>query len=114
MCCGCMGVTASLRCWQCGPSGYYCPSCFELYHQIVNIFHVADKWEVICIDPFSMSNISCDNTCRMIIMNHLCVLIGALMSVFSIPVRHQKKYQLIVWMNLVSTIIVINYNADSA
>jgi len=46
MCCACMAVAATLRCQRCGPSGYYCCDCFELFHQTVNIFHVADKWEV--------------------------------------------------------------------
>ena len=37
---------ASLRCQQCGPLAYFCPDCFDQYHHKVNIFHVAEKWEV--------------------------------------------------------------------
>ena len=46
MCFVCCEAMASLRCRKCGPSGHYCPGCFELCHQRVNIFHVAEKWEV--------------------------------------------------------------------
>lgn len=46
VCFVCMEAAASLRCWRCGHSGYYCPGCFELLHQRVNIFHMAEKWEV--------------------------------------------------------------------
>ena len=37
---------ASLRCHRCGPLGFYCPVCFQKCHSRVNIFHVAEKWEV--------------------------------------------------------------------
>ena len=40
------GISASLRCKQCGFKGFYCPECFATNHDIVNSFHVAEKWEV--------------------------------------------------------------------
>ena len=39
----CAEADAMLRCSKCGPLG---PGCFELFHQKINIFHVAEKWEV--------------------------------------------------------------------
>ena len=42
MCCD----QASLRCPQCGPLGFYCCDCFKKAHCHVNVFHVAEKWEV--------------------------------------------------------------------
>ena len=42
-------ATASLRCQRCGPMGYFCPECFKKFHNIVNVFHVAQKWQVIII-----------------------------------------------------------------
>ena len=40
-------ATALMRCRQCGPLGYYCSACLLLCHSTVNVFHVAEKWEVI-------------------------------------------------------------------
>lgn len=37
---------AVLRCQQCGPLVHYCIDCFKKHHERVNIFHVAEKWEV--------------------------------------------------------------------
>ena len=42
MCCD----QASLRCPRCGPLGFYCCDCFKKAHCHVNVFHVAEKWEV--------------------------------------------------------------------
>ena len=42
LCLNCQG-TASLRC---GPFGSYCLECFNKLHKTVNIFHVAEKFEV--------------------------------------------------------------------
>ncbi len=39
-------ATASIRCKQCGPFGYYCLECFLGCHNTVNLFHIAEKWEV--------------------------------------------------------------------
>ena len=44
-CLRCKGL-ASLRCQECGPLGYYCLGCFEASHSVVNLFHLAEKWEV--------------------------------------------------------------------
>ena len=38
--------TAELRCKRCGPHVFYCNSCFRQQHCSVNIFHVAEKWQV--------------------------------------------------------------------
>ncbi len=40
------GKLASLRCQQCGPLGFFCSQCFTKVHDEINLFHVADKWEV--------------------------------------------------------------------
>ena len=45
LCLNCQG-TASLRCQRCGPFGSYCLECFNKLHKTVNIFHVAEKFEV--------------------------------------------------------------------
>ena len=37
---------ALLRCQQCGPLIHYCDQCFSKQHNNVNLFHVAEKWEV--------------------------------------------------------------------
>ena len=37
---------ASIRCRQCGTKGFYCQECFLRYHSEVNVFHMAEKWEV--------------------------------------------------------------------
>lgn len=37
---------ASVKCKQCGPKGFYCHGCFVACHSNVNIYHVAEKWEV--------------------------------------------------------------------
>lgn len=39
--------TACLRCQQCGPLSFFCSQCYMKFHSRVNIFHVAEKWEVI-------------------------------------------------------------------
>ena len=38
--------SAILRCVRCGPVAFYCEKCFSEFHKSVNIFHVAEKWEV--------------------------------------------------------------------
>ena len=41
-----------LRCRFCGPSCFYCSQCFRKNHSDVNLFHVAEQWEVrprLCI-----------------------------------------------------------------
>ena len=38
---------AVFRCQACGPLVYYCFECFSKQHEKVNIFHVAEKWEVV-------------------------------------------------------------------
>ena len=45
VCLKCEGL-ASLRCQECGPLGFYCSGCFEVSHGVVNLFHLAEKWEV--------------------------------------------------------------------
>lgn len=37
---------ASIKCKQCGPKGFYCHGCFVACHSNVNMYHVAEKWEV--------------------------------------------------------------------
>ena len=37
---------ASLRCQRCGPLGFFCQHCFQQFHTNLNVFHVAEKWEV--------------------------------------------------------------------
>ena len=39
-----------LRCVRCGPRGYFCENCFLAQHLHLNTFHVAEKWEVSCIE----------------------------------------------------------------
>ena len=39
--------SATYRCQQCGPLGYFCEGCFLRSHSSMNIFHVPEKWEVI-------------------------------------------------------------------
>ena len=39
--------TASLRCRQCGPLGFYCLQCFQICHKCVNFLHVPEEWEVV-------------------------------------------------------------------
>ena len=39
-------ASATMRCKQCGPKGYYCLECFLTSHSSVNIFHVAEIWKV--------------------------------------------------------------------
>lgn len=42
------GDVALFRCQQCGPCRFYCLECFEVSHMHINLFHVAERWEV-CI-----------------------------------------------------------------
>ena len=37
---------AILRCLQCGPVAFFCEDCFSDLHRRLNIFHLAEKWEV--------------------------------------------------------------------
>lgn len=37
---------ASCRCQRCGPLGFFCLDCFQEQHKVINVFHVAEKWEV--------------------------------------------------------------------
>lgn len=37
---------AILRCLQCGPLGFFCESCFSELHQVLNIFHLPERWQV--------------------------------------------------------------------
>ena len=37
---------ASLRCHQCGPLGFYCQGCFQIFHKCVNFLHIPEKCEV--------------------------------------------------------------------
>lgn len=37
---------AILRCLLCGPVAFFCEACFLDLHRRLNIFHVAEKWEV--------------------------------------------------------------------
>ena len=38
---------AVFRCQECGPLVYYCFECFSKQQQKVNLFHIAEKWEVM-------------------------------------------------------------------
>ena len=42
---------AEFRCLECGPGIYYCKGCFCKQHECVNLFHVAEKWEVYLTIP---------------------------------------------------------------
>ena len=37
---------AEFRCQECGPLIFYCRDCFCSRHEKVNLFHVAERWEV--------------------------------------------------------------------
>ena len=37
---------ALFRCQECGPCIFYCKNCWITHHQVVNLFHVPEKWEV--------------------------------------------------------------------
>ena len=44
---------ASYRCQQCGPLVFFCEECSKKSHNITNLFHVLEKWEVhACIHVF--------------------------------------------------------------
>lgn len=38
---------ATLRCQQCGPMGFFCQECFQVYHRYINFFHIPERWEVL-------------------------------------------------------------------
>ncbi len=42
----CETVQASFRCRLCGPCGFFCWECFKSCHKHIQLFHVAEKWEV--------------------------------------------------------------------
>ena len=44
--CLCCSKLAVFRCQECGPMVYYCFECFSKQHERVNVFHIAEKWEV--------------------------------------------------------------------
>ena len=39
----CTTEKSLVRCWDCGPKGYYCHSCDEKVHQVV-LWHKAHVW----------------------------------------------------------------------
>ena len=44
--CSICSQMACLRCQRCGPMTFFCSQCFHKAHSDVNIFHIAEKWEV--------------------------------------------------------------------
>lgn len=46
LCIVCLHTAAEFRCQDCGPAVFYCHSCFCSKHENINLFHVAEKWQV--------------------------------------------------------------------
>lgn len=89
VCVICNEAEALLQCVKCGPSGYFCCKCFELYHQKVNIFHVAEKWEVHKLS-IAISNDLKGSFCRLIIMSLIHMPGAMLMFTHSIRVQQRR------------------------
>ena len=50
---------ASIRCKRCGPKVYYCCSCYQDHHKVVNVLHVGEKWVVSKIVYSLASSLLC-------------------------------------------------------
>ncbi len=44
--CSICSELASQRCQRCGPFAFFCSECFTNAHEVTNIFHLAEKWEI--------------------------------------------------------------------
>lgn len=58
--CLCCDALASIRCKQCSINAFFCSECFTSSHELVNIFHVAEKWEVTAYCEQLMATITND------------------------------------------------------
>ena len=76
-----VSVLASTRCQECGPLGYFCFGCFKESYSVVNLFHVAEKWEICWNDILYMYTpiTTVVFSFRMTSMYHLLLMIVTLM-----------------------------------
>ena len=95
--------TAELRCKRCGPHVFYCSSCFQHTHCNVNIFHVAEKWQVNAMQLIYLWSLFMHFTCRTITMSFLKVTSknGLLEDQLTV-VQNQGRRPYYVLMNMVS------------